>query len=134
MPRHLKANPKIDGRIVQKIVALLPIKYSVREMSEELSVPNRTLRNWISNYGIPFSKDSRNHIWINGYEFANWAKTNLSKKKIRMKDNHAFCFRCRKPVELINPKIVPIKAKLINIRAKCPKCGVTINRGGRSVG
>ena len=105
--------------------------YKVSELAEELDIPKRTLRDWL-NVGAPHSRDNRNHIWINGHDFATWISLRSKpKRKKKLNDNEAFCLRCKKPVSLIDPEIIPKIGKLIHIRGECPDCGAIINRGGR---
>ena len=105
--------------------------YKVSELAAILDVPDRTLRAWLKN-GAPHSRDTRKHIWINGTDFARWVDNNQKKKRRKkMTNGEAYCFRCKLPVKLINPKVIPIKGKLINIRGNCPNCESVINRGGR---
>jgi hypothetical protein len=122
---------KFPHLVIVRAPGLLPMEYKLQEIVEELGVPNSTLRDWL-NKGAPHHRDRRGHIWINGEEFAKWVETQRKKpKRKKLDDDEAFCFRCNRAVKLINPQIIPIVGKLINIRGKCPKCDCIINRGGR---
>lgn len=118
---------------IQKSGGLLPMLYKVREIAEELDLHERTLRDWLAS-GAPHIRDQRNHIWINGEEFSKWLRIKRKKRKSpqKLQNNEAWCFRCKGPVPLVDPKIRKVKAKLINISGNCPECGCRINRGGRS--
>jgi hypothetical protein len=105
--------------------------YMVSELANELGIPDRTLRDWLDT-GAPHQRDRRGHLWINGQEFAQWVENQRIKKAPeKLADDEAYCLRCRQPVALIDPEIIPIKGKLINIKGYCPQCGNVINRGGR---
>ena len=122
---------KFNHFTIVKSSGLLPMEYKVREIATELNIPNRTLRDWLTK-GAPHHRDNRNHIWIIGTELKEWIMANRKKRRgQKMLDTEGYCFRCKKPVELLNPKIIPRKGKLINIRGKCEKCGCSICRGGR---
>jgi hypothetical protein len=127
-----KRRIKLPHKVIVKAPGLLPMKYKVSELSKELNIPNRTLRDWLIK-GAPHQRDNRNHIWIIGTEFALWIeKQKKPKRERKLNDNEAFCFKCKKPVDLINPEIIPKKGKLIMIKGKCSNCNITINRGGRN--
>ena len=106
--------------------------YTVRELAYELSMPERTLRDWLKS-GAPHSRDARQHIWINGQDFASWVHAQRRKRmRVPLASDEAYCLRCNRPVKLRNPAIIPVKGKLLLIRGTCPICNCTINRGGRS--
>jgi hypothetical protein len=129
------SKPRIGAVPLLKSKGLLPIDYSIRELCTELGIPDRTARDLFLKFGAPSFRDNRNHIQINGQDFYKWMRSITTKpKRERMTDRQAYCFRCRKPVLLSNPEIIPGKAKLINIRGICPDCGTAINRGGRRNG
>ncbi len=131
MQRNPK-NIKLPQQVVVKSPGLLPMLYKVRELSEELSVPEKTLRYWLE-IGAPHQRDERGHVWINGMDFAEWIQTKAvrKQKEKRMEDDEAYCVHCKRVVKLWDPQIVPIRGKLIHIRGKCEYCGHTILRGGR---
>lgn len=122
---------KLPHNVIVKAPGLLPMDYTVREIIEELGVPDSTLRDWLK-LGAPYHKDRRNHIWINGKDFAKWVidqKKPISTRKLG--NNEAYCLHCRVITPLIKPETREIKGKLIHIKGKCVYCGHTINRGGR---
>jgi hypothetical protein len=126
------SNCKFPHLVIVRAPSLLAMDYKIQEIVEELEVPNSTLRDWL-NKGAPHHRDRRGHIWINGQEFANWVETNCKKPRlIKLSDDEAFCLRCKEAVKLLNPKIIHIVGKLINIRGKCSQCGCAISRGGRN--
>ena len=122
---------KLPHRVIVKAPGLLQMQYKVRELAEELGVPESTLRDWLKR-GVPYQRDSRNHIWIVGIEFARWVESNRKmKRKAKLKDDEAYCFRCKKRLKLINPIKKPIKGKLIHIKGTCSRCGCVSTRGAR---
>ncbi|MFZ2098658.1 MAG: hypothetical protein WAV05_18655 [Anaerolineales bacterium] len=122
---------KLPHLVIVRAPGLLPMLYKVGELANELGIPDRTLRDWL-NTGVPHQRDRRGHLWVNGLEFAQWVeKQRIKKAPEKLADDEAYCLHCRQPVMLIDPEIVPIKGKLINIKGYCPKCGNVINRGGR---
>jgi hypothetical protein len=122
---------KLPHSVIVKSPGLLPMLYTVGELVEALGAVDRTLRDWLV-LGAPHSRDKRGHIWIHGREFAGWvAELQKPKREQRLEDNEAFCLRCKEIVEMLDPKTVQMRGKLLRIRGKCPQCGCTINRGGR---
>ena len=123
---------KFHHIVLVRAPSLLPMQYKVKELAEELGIPNSTLREWL-NQGVPHLRDRRGHLWVNGREFANWVETHRRKpRRVKLAGDEAFCIHCRRPVKLVNPEIILIKGLLINIRGTCPDCGCVINRGGRN--
>jgi hypothetical protein len=115
---------------IVKSPGLLPMLYTVSEISAALDLAERTLRDWLSA-GAPHFRDPCGHIWINGRECADWVATMRAKKKRKLRDDEAFWMRCNKAVQMTEVSTKPIQGKLMLIRGMCPNCGCTINRGGR---
>ena len=117
---------RIPHMVIVKAPGLLPMLYTVRELARELQLPDRTLRDWLSG-GAPHSRDERNHIWINGRQFAQWVKKQQRPKHEHTTDQElAHCFRCKAAVKMTNPHLHHIKGKLFHIKGTCPQCGTTI--------
>jgi hypothetical protein len=125
---------KLPRSAILQAPALLPMLYTVSEISNLLGIPDRTLRDWLAFYGAPHTRDKKNHLWINGVLFAGWVDGLQKKKpktKAKLAENEAYCLRCNRAVKLIKPVMRPMKGKLILIQGRCPDCGTAINRGGR---
>jgi hypothetical protein len=91
----------------------------VSDITEELDVPDITLRDWLM-LGAPFKKDGRNHIWINGEEFAKgvmYEKKPVSARKLG--DDETYCLHSRAIVPLIEPETSEIKKTNPHQRKKC---------------
>ncbi|MCD4674121.1 MAG: DUF5679 domain-containing protein [Anaerolineaceae bacterium] len=122
---------KLPHSVIVKSPGLLPMLYTVRELSKELSIPERTLRDWLAA-GAPVQKDNRGRMMVNGCLFYDWVQENKNRKKTRkLKDNESYCFRCKAvvPFQLIEKRA--IKGKLVHLKGICVYCGGVINRGGR---
>lgn len=106
--------------------------YKLSELAEELGIAEQTLQAWL-DAGAPYQEDPQGCTWVNGMDFAMWVseqrKPNATQ---RLENDEAYCLHCRKAVKLVDPKVRPIKGKLIHITGKCPACGHMIVRGGRS--
>ena len=119
---------KIPHSAIVKAPGLLPMLYTLREMSDELGVPVPMLRTWI-DWGAPHQRDGRGNIWINGRELAMWLdKIRRPRRSRKLGKDEAYCLRCRKAVRLLNPQR-QTKAHQIILSGTCPRCGGTINRG-----
>lgn len=124
---------RLTQTIIVKANGLLPMEYKLSEIAEKLDMNPHTLSDWTTT-GVPHRHDSRGHIWIIGTEFSQWVEETRKQKdntKKKLTDGQAYCMRCRKPVDLQNPVIVPAQGRLIYIKGLCPHCGCSINRGGR---
>ena len=117
--------------VIVKSPGLLPMLYKVSELAESLSVPDRTLRDWLVA-GAPHFRDQRNNLWIHGREFAGWV-VNLRKqrKQRKLRQNEAFCLHCNQPVTMTEISTHMKQGKLVLISGKCPICGCRICRGDR---
>ena len=123
---------KLSHQVIVKAPGLLPMMYTVHELAEELSMPERTLRDWLM-HSAPYNRDARQRFWINGQEFASWVKAqHIQRERYKLADDEAYCLHCKRPVRLSNPVTIPVKARLIRIRGNCPVCNCVINRGGRN--
>ncbi len=122
---------KISHQVIVKAPGLLPMLYNVRELAEELGMPERTLRDWLLR-GAPHNWDARRHLWVNGEEFTGWVKAQHSqRKRTKLADGQAYCLHCNQVVQLSAIEKRPIKGKLVHFKGHCPNCGAVINRGGR---
>ena len=122
---------KLPHSAIVKSPGLLPMLYTVRELSESIGVVERTLRDWLAA-GAPHFYDRKGHIWIEGREFADWiANLRKPKRERRLTDHEAYCVRCKQVVEMVNPTITVVRGQLLLHKGKCPNCHCTINRGGR---
>jgi len=66
---------RLPHQVIVQAPGLLPMLYTLREISTELGVPESTLRDWL-DAGAPHHQDDRNHLWINGERFAAWVNPN----------------------------------------------------------
>ena len=74
----LKHRIKLPHSVIVKSTSLLPMLYTVRELAEEITIPERTLRDWLAN-GAPHTRDHLGHIWIDGQAFARWVQSQCQK-------------------------------------------------------
>jgi len=124
----LKRGKNLRQLMIVRAPSLLPMLYSPRELEQELGVPSRTIREWIKK-DLPYERDARGHLWINGIAFAVWVKQgHTAKPKPGLAQDEAYCFKCRRPVKLSHPQQLH-KAKLIVLRGTCPNCSRPIHRG-----
>jgi len=133
--QKIQSKVKIHHYAIVRAPGLLPMKYKLSEISKELDIPQRTLHDWL-RMGVPHERDERNHIWINGQEFAKWINSNRKRRSSnqKLKANEGYCFRCNRVVNLVSPIIMPARGKLIFINGYCPFCKGKIVRGGRQNG
>ena len=127
---HSKRAPvKLPHAVIVKPPGLRPMLYTMRELAEELGLPERTLRNWL-DAGAPYQWDWRRHIWISGNAFREWVQAQREPERAgKLQDSQAYCLRCKTTVELVAPEHKPIKGILVHIKGACPQCGCVIIRG-----
>ena len=118
--------------VIVKSPGLLPMHYKVSELAKAISVPDRTLRDWLVA-GAPHIRDQRDNLWIHGKEFADWvASFRKQRKQRKLRQGEAFCLRCNQPVAMIDVSTHAKQGKLVLISGKCPNCGCRIWRGDRA--
>jgi hypothetical protein len=122
---------KLPQNVIVKAPGLLPMMYTLREIGQELDVPDSTLRGWIQA-GAPHQRDNRNHLWINGLSFSSWVKAQqVTKTHRKLAADEAYCLHCNQITKLVDQEVLHIKGKLIHRRGNCQICGKAINRGDR---
>lgn len=110
-----------------KARGLLNMLYKPSEVAEELGVDKTAIyKRWLPA-GLPHTRDEHGHIWIHGPTAYQWMVDNKSRSAV-LKDDEAWCLHCKRPVPLVNPTPV-VHGALKLLKAACPKCGRTVNRG-----
>jgi hypothetical protein len=131
MSPEFALNPhiKLPHNVIVKSTGLLPMLYTVCELAEEISIPERTLRDWFS-YGTPHTRDRSSHIWIDGQVFAGWVQSQRKKLQgVRLKKDEGYCMTCNQVVVMLNPIRYPSASRLIYIHGTCPVCSGKVTRG-----
>jgi hypothetical protein len=122
---------KLPHGVIVRAPGLLPMLYSPRELSEDLQIPESTLRDWLQA-GAPHQRDGRSRLWINGEQFSAWVKAQQKPKAVRkLAADEAYCLHCKRVTRLESPKRRHIKGNLVHIKGLCLYCGRKINRGDR---
>lgn len=122
---------KIPHKVIVRAPGLLPMLYTLKELSSSLGLPYNTLRGWLSA-GAPSEKDDQGRVWINGELFAAWVKNQKPvKTKGKMARDEGYCLRCNQKILIQNPEIQTVKGNLKRLRGLCPVCGGIVNRGIR---
>lgn len=117
----------VPHAVIVRAAGLLPMRYTLRELATDLGCSPNLLQGWIRR-GMPHARDQHGHIWIVGTEFANWIDQERRRApSVRLLANQAYCLRCNRPVDLVNP-IVCSRGKHIRLRSQCPTCGATVYR------
>ncbi|MFC1927718.1 DUF5679 domain-containing protein [Chloroflexota bacterium] len=57
-----------------------------------------------------------------------FSETNLRRKEVQMQ---AYCVKCRRKVEIKNPKSIKMKNKRPATQGLCPRCGTKVFRIGK---
>lgn len=115
---------------------LLNMMYTSTELSEELGIQRQYLtENLVKKFGLPSEKDEKGRLWFHGLTVAKWVDDQhgkqLSKKRDRQpyRENEFYCLRCKKRIftEKYN-KVKPKEGNKLLLTAKCPDCGMTVNK------
>jgi len=122
---------KLPHAVIVKAPGLLPMLYTVRELAYELSMPERTLRDWLL-HGAPHTRDRLGHIWVNGQAFAAWVLSQRRKSPgARLRPGEGFCMVCNRIVVVLQPIRRPSTGRLVYIQGLCPNCNGKVTRGAR---
>src|SRR5512140_1907217 len=65
---------RLSQMAIVRAPGLLPMWCTPAELGQELGVSARTIREW-QRLGLPYRRDERGHLWIDGRQFASWGKT-----------------------------------------------------------
>jgi len=125
------SNPrtKLPHAVSVKSPGLLPMLYTVRELADELSLPERTLRDWLL-HGAPHSRDRLGHIWVDGQAFTAWVGSQRKKDpRVRLQPGEGYCMNCNRIVIMLHPTRLPSTGKLVYIHGQCPHCNGKVSRG-----
>jgi hypothetical protein len=104
--------------------------YSPSELADELGLNPRSIYKRYIPAGMPHVKDAAGHVWLHGPAVAQWVKVEFKAKsgKTPLKDDQAYCLRCKKAVKMIDPKRIR-RGRFVLLQAVCPVCQGTINKG-----
>jgi hypothetical protein len=122
---------RIPHPAIVRAPGLLPMLYRFPELADALGVPALFVRDWMRR-GLPFRKDARGNIWIEGREAVRWIESHRrSPLKGLLPDGYAYCLGCRARVEMAMPVRV-VSGKHLVLSGRCPRCGRKVNRGSRN--
>ncbi len=122
---------KLPHAVIVKAPGLLPMLYTVRELANELSMPERTLRDWLL-HGAPHTRDRLEHIWVDGQAFMTWVANQRKKNThARLLPGEGYCMNCNRIVMMLHPTRRPSSGKLVYIQGVCPHCNGKVSRGAR---
>lgn len=119
--------------VIVRSPSLLPMKYKLTELSDELNISRRTLEEWLEK-GLPYTRDGSGNIWVIGTQMHEWIQQlhESSRRRIKLAADEAYCLKCRSGVRLVNTETTRKRGKLVLIKGLCPNCGKIIHRGGRN--
>ena len=72
------------------------MSYTIRELSETLSVDEKTCLRWIDR-GLKIVPGGMKPILLLGSEIKEFLKEKNSRKRIKLKQNEFYCFTCKAP-------------------------------------
>ena len=111
---------RLNGAQRHRLRKLLNMKYTPRELANEIGVNVRQFYFVYLPLGCPHERDSRRHYWIVGIQFQEWYQQTYKKRKLGK--NEAYCVSCKMPELIINPE-EKSKEGLTYIVFKCSQCG-----------
>jgi hypothetical protein len=122
---------KLPHAVIVRAPGLLSMLYTVRELADELNMPERTLRDWL-HHGAPHTRDRLGHIWVNGRAFMAWVASQRKKnKRDKLQPGEGYCMSCNRIVMMQHPTPRRSSGKLVYIQGVCPQCNGKVSRGAR---
>jgi hypothetical protein len=111
--------------------------YSINEMASLLDIGRKTCGRWIRCEGLKVIEENTNPLLVMGLDLKEFIKEKQAKRKVPLKENEFFCFKCHKAVI---PKIGSEKTiktgkrigignqKQLKKIGACELCGTEINK------
>src|SRR5436190_10603414 len=99
--KEIMQPPKMPHPVIVRAPGLLPMLYTLGELSQELATPVSTLKDWLDK-GLPHQRDRTGHIWVNGPELRAWVES--ARRKSRgpcLRKGQAYCLKCRQAVKMV---------------------------------
>ena len=102
------------------------MKYSLRELSTTLEVPVATLNDW-RELGMPYERDRRGHVWVNGTSFAAWFTQARRQHRQKLKPHETYCVSCSRAVSAVQQRVEE-QSGVLRLSGICPVCNHTVTR------
>lgn len=128
----IERTPLFKRNTIIKLTRLLNMQYKPRELADEIGINADTVYRGYLPAGAPHTRDRAGNIWIEGTSFREWAMTHTGARKRTkhpLTESEAWCFKCNRPVTIINPRVKPSNRYLALIQGTCQQCGARVNRG-----
>ena len=126
--RHTAKSIRPSHKAIVKAPGLLPMLYTLGELSRELDIPLATFNDW-RKLGMPCRRDARGHVWICGPEFAEWLDK-ARRRRQKLKSHEVYCVHCREVTQIVQIQRV-VQDNITRLNGLCAKCGRTVTRGVR---
>ena len=94
------------------------MSYTIKELSSELNVTEKTCHRWIAN-GLKTVEGSKKPILIMGTDIKEFLRNKNSKKKVFLGRNEFYCFTCRSPRSAKRGSNCKLKNKKTGICTVC---------------
>ena len=124
--RHRGRSIRPKHAAIVRVAGLLPMKYSLRELSTALEIPIATLNDW-RELGMPFERDGRGHVWVSGLSFASWLTQARQQHRQKLKPHEVYCVSCSRVVEAVQQRIEE-RNDVLRLTGSCPICHHTVTR------
>ncbi len=111
---------RLDGIQRNRLKGLFNMLYSPKELSKAIGMHIDQIYAVYMPLECPYERDEKNHVLINGKEFAEWYAKNYAKQKL--KQDETFCKTCKAGVPIFQPE-KKRTGNLIYILSVCPNCG-----------
>ena len=118
LPREAKLRAK----------GLLDMMYLPEELAEDIGVNVSHVLCVLIPAGLPHTIGADNEIWLHGPGVARWLKEQKPAECKRLRDDEAYCLRCRKVIAF--GESITVRHGATSLRkSKCPHCRGGVQRG-----
>ena len=131
--------PHFKRSHIIRLGRLLNMRYTPAEIAAEIGVSTDTVYRSYLPAGCPAERDDQGHIWIVGEEFRSWVQSLLDAKQRAKAQSGcpdpktAWCFRCKKCVQMLNATPNRVSHYLELMQGECELCGGKVNRARSAV-
>lgn len=119
---------RLPHGVIVKSPGLLPMRYTVSELADDLGLAPWRIREWIQR-GAPAARED-GHVWLIGTEFAAWVERCRQSRRVpraRMADDEAWCLRCRAVVRMEHVTVSG-RGRRWYLAATCPTCSGKLSK------
>ena len=129
MPQIIRLSQPQRARLSR----LLHMEYRAGELADAIGCHREQILG-ACDAGCPYRETATGRCFLVGDAFAAWYEAQVLQRKHPLRDDEAFCLRCRAAVTVVDACVVPTaRADVERVTGRCARCGGEVNRYRRVV-